>query len=350
MVQVLVSIGIAGILAAAISSTITVQSREISALNDKLAATDLLRTLSATLSSSANCNLLFTKPGNLAAGSSLDFPTTVTAAAPAVINLNSVPVQNGPDIINIANPEVSPISRNLRLLPITGIQVHASSPTAANLLVNFDQGRLVRAISNLRFTIELQTSIDSGTATILGCKAAGGGGSGGSKGIAVFNYPGGTWTVPSGVSSVMVTAVGGGGGGTVGCCTPSSAGGSTSLQGCAVLATGGGTTRNSGSTITMGPAGSGSGGDLNGDGTRGSNNCVWPGCAGVGASGGARLHLPFVGGAGVGGTGNSVGGGAAMGSCAVTPGSVLTVTVGQGGAPEPYGGGPGTDGILVIQW
>src|SRR5665213_1250045 len=91
LVQVLVTLGVMSILMVAMVTTLTMFSNENRALTEKLAANDLTRTISATISGSA-CSLLVNAPGNLVAGGNLTFnAAAVTPANPYVVNLNSIP-------------------------------------------------------------------------------------------------------------------------------------------------------------------------------------------------------------------------------------------------------------------
>ncbi len=159
LVQVLVSVGIMGILIAAMASMQENQTRENRALSEKLAANDLVRAATSTLSGTA-CNLLFTAPGNVIGGN-LTIPSTVSPNNPFVINLQSIPTSLGPPITTIATigQPPSPLSNTLIVLPAAGIQLSVTDVSTANLLVNFDQTKLVRTIHNLSFPLNL--SVDS---------------------------------------------------------------------------------------------------------------------------------------------------------------------------------------------
>jgi hypothetical protein len=170
LVQVLVSVAIAGILLMVMVSMQSLQGNENRALAEKLAANDLARVITSILSNSASCSLLFTSPGNIASGSLTFDASAVSTTRPSFINLNSIATVGGPPIA-VAGKNPSTFSNSLIILAATGIQVAVTSATTANLLVNFDQTKLVRAIHSLSFPLVLQTGPPA--TTITGCQSGG---------------------------------------------------------------------------------------------------------------------------------------------------------------------------------
>jgi hypothetical protein len=172
-----------------------------------------------------------------------------------------------------------------------------------------------------------------------------------SQSIQVFTSSG-TFTVPTGITSVRVTVVGGGGG--------QSGAGGTSSFGAHCSATGGG-------SVSTRTGGTGTGGDINVTGGTGATATSLGGVMHSGSGGSSLLGFggPFSGaysagtgyGAGVGGWagagcsptgGNGAGGGgtAIKFVTGLTPGGTVTVTVGAGGT----GTAAGTGGIVVVEW
>ena len=173
-----------------------------------------------------------------------------------------------------------------------------------------------------------------------------------------------TWTVPSGITKVLVTLVAGGGGG--GSTSNGGTGGATLFQGCAISATGGsgGGPGGNGSLGAGGGGGIASGGSMTINGAPGSPGyaCLDTYC--VGGGGSAAVGVPYGSGFGSGGGGGvnpntawpGGGGGAggiAVGICQVNAGSVLTLSVGLGGTAggaAMSGATAGQQGLILLQW
>jgi hypothetical protein len=183
----------------------------------------------------------------------------------------------------------------------------------------------------------------------------------------VYSNPGNyTWTVPPGVSQVLVSGCGAGGGGAGDPFYSGSTGGFTSFGTLLTLNGGGG-----GGISQLGGISGGFGGSR---GARGLSNFPGLGFGGSGffGSGGTCLAetytassndyttLPGFGAGGGGGfRSNTVPYGGGAGACAidtpinVTPGQVISITVGQGGgvrASNDYGAKPGGNGLLIIKY
>ena len=196
----------------------------------------------------------------------------------------------------------------------------------------------------------------SGTLSWATDASSSGGGPAAVTGISVYTSSS-TWTVPSGVTKVFVSAVGGGGGGGSASGANGGTGGSSSLQGCAITASGG--TGGVGSYLgAAGTGGTASGGLLNISGLSGSLSsnlgCYCGGGAG-GVSQAFTSSIPYTKSAGAGGAASNSGGGGgsggvSVGVCTVTPGANLTVTVGAGGTAGGTWGAAGSAGIMVLQW
>lgn len=203
------------------------------------------------------------------------------------------------------------------------------------------------------------------------------------KGKRVFTSSG-TFTVPSDITEIFITACGGGGAGGNGGNSQSSgsdggSGGSTIISDIVTLsggaggegaqnwangggiggASGGaggtrGTCGGSGTggdaqTVIYGVGGIGGGSIGSGGGGGGKENYGGPGAYGGGGGGGSGGSAPVGGGGGGGG-----GGGASIISSKynVTPQQNISITVGSGGSPGQFGnrGGGGGGGIVIIEW
>jgi type II secretory pathway pseudopilin PulG len=172
LVQLLVTIGIMGVVMAALASMNSNMSRENRALGEQMASFDLARIVSTTLALPAGCDSLITKPNNLSAGSTFTF-TDAPATYPFIINLNSVPQSATIDIVSLAKPQASPLSSSLQIKPVGGIQIVLTSATTGSLQIHFDQNRLVRAIHDLEFPIAISTTPSGGNKTVGGCTSVG---------------------------------------------------------------------------------------------------------------------------------------------------------------------------------
>ena len=167
----------------------------------------------------------------------------------------------------------------------------------------------------------------------------------------------GTFTVPSGITTVKVTLVGGGGGG----------GGGTGQNGVGGNGTAGGTTTFTGFMSNTGGGGGGGGNGFSGvsggsgaNGTRTGNTLSQFHFMNAAATGNTFGTSGGGGGAGAGETGASGGQGGnnvpLVGFFTVTSGANITVTVGaagNGGGGGTYGGnagGAGGAGFCLVEW
>ena len=165
LVQVLITVGIMGILLVAMTSAQLMQTKENHALSEKLAANDLARAITATISGPM-CSQLFNGT-NLAPGANLRFDvTTVSPTTPHLIDLLAIPNGTTSPVAALNQP-ASPLSSTPMILAAGGIQVAVTGATTANLIVKFNQNQLQRAIHNLTFPIILQTAPPA--TTITGC-------------------------------------------------------------------------------------------------------------------------------------------------------------------------------------
>lgn len=168
IVQVLVGAAIVGILIMAMVSMQILQVRENTALGEKLSAVELLRVTSATENDAAACNALFA-PTNIVSPASLTFDATgVSAAAPFVITVRQIPGVGTSPPVATQNSPASPTSGSL-FVPTGGIQIRVSSPNSADLVVRFQQNRLVRPIHDVSVRLNLVSTGPLNNTTIVGC-------------------------------------------------------------------------------------------------------------------------------------------------------------------------------------
>jgi hypothetical protein len=173
----------------------------------------------------------------------------------------------------------------------------------------------------------------------------------------------GTFTVPTGVTSIKVTVTGGGGGGG-GEQSAGSTGGTSSFGAYCTASGGAGGTAGDPTAISSG--GIGASGDINikgsqGWGATGVAPLISVGGGSIYSAGGVGVSANGVsyGSGGSGGSGYSGAGGAGAGGgtairmiTGLTPGSAISVTIGAGGnrGGYSYPGGYGVAGIVVVEW
>jgi type II secretory pathway pseudopilin PulG len=196
LVMTLVSVAIMGILVMTMLTVLQNQNREARALNEKLAAADLEKTLIAALNDGSVCKYLLTAPGS---GS-----TSVTFNPRGLNGQNPIPV-----IVPIPNPPAGGAalyaSINQTIPPTAGaivaqvgkapsaysntlvvksieLSINACSGTtgtigcAANWMVDFDPTKLIRPIKSGAISTTLTANVSGATATISGCQSSGRGG------------------------------------------------------------------------------------------------------------------------------------------------------------------------------
>jgi hypothetical protein len=168
IMQVLVSVGLLGIVMMAMASMMSSLYKENKVLTEKIAANDLKRVITSTLSTSA-CSLLVTKSGNVAAGSSLTFPA---ATFPVTINLNAIPASGTADVVSLTNPMASTLSNTLRIQTTNGIQLRILDATTAHLIVNFDPTSTIQQMRDLSFPLTYSSTVSGSNRTIDGCLSA----------------------------------------------------------------------------------------------------------------------------------------------------------------------------------
>jgi len=224
LVQVLISIGIMGILMATMATMFSNQSRETTALSQKLASADLEKILISSLSDGSVCQYIVNHPSPLTFDSTKVSPSTPQIITPTLPIYASVqpgpPAVTGPVVAQVGQL-ASPYSTSATIGSITLSISGAPSPLpppgpgvifTGNWVVTIDKGTLIRTlVPNTVSTALVADTTNPNAAIITGCS---GNSVGGIGGYATFIAPGPfTFTVPTGVSKIKVTAVGGGGGG-----------------------------------------------------------------------------------------------------------------------------------------
>lgn len=372
LIQVMVGAGIMGVLMMAFASMITTQQRETRALTEKLAALNLKSLLSSVLADGSVCVYELNNPTQLTFDSS-----SATTIAAASIDVSQIHASAGVTAVLVAqvNTQATSDSNTLWINPAAshGIQLTdfqgSGTNYTANWTINFDSSRLVRPLKPIKIPVKLKADNATPTTTIItGCQGSGGSGTVGMN-YQVFNTNG-SFTIPTGISKILVEAWGGGGGG-AGDDGDGGVGGGGGGYGKEVFDT----TPGEVYTVVVGGGGTGgaagvhkgsNGGDsklINSTGTillnakgGGGGECGGAGgMCGAGATahlgGGSTASIHIVGGRGhgahilVGGQGgNGGGGGYTAGGQGIAPGG------GGGGGYFGTGGGSGATGQVIIWW
>lgn len=183
IIQILISVGIMGILMAAFASMMQNQVRETSALSQKLASTDLEKLLIASLADGSVCAYILNNPTKLTFDST-QLPQTITLPDPD-INGNHAAIYTsivaGPKPGPIAVQVASAVSAFSETLKAQSIQLQITSGSKGryygNWLVNFDPAGSVHmlkpaAVANLLIVDDVTSPTN---ATITACQGTGGG-------------------------------------------------------------------------------------------------------------------------------------------------------------------------------
>lgn len=162
LVSLVIGMGIMLIAMSAFTSMINTQQVETKALTEKLASLEFTRLVTSELSSISKCSALLAETNIKGGTSSLTFDATkVTSKNPRYLQLNQ--------IVGIKPKEnVSPLSKSL-IIRTNGILLKVTSKTKAELVIYFDQAKLVRPLKYLSFALNLQSKGPINNTTITGC-------------------------------------------------------------------------------------------------------------------------------------------------------------------------------------
>lgn len=176
LIQVLIAVAIMGVLMAALMTLSGIQSREMAAAQQKMAALDLQNSLLSSLLTSSVCDFVLNSPTSLTFNS-LRLPTKISipASRPVPMNVNpGPPPQAGPIVAQIGTSP-SPLSETLEIRTIDlEVSSGANGSYMANWVVDFDQTKLVRSIKPIRISTALYVNDSIPTASrIIRCGAPG---------------------------------------------------------------------------------------------------------------------------------------------------------------------------------
>lgn len=187
IVQVLISVGLMGILMTAFTSMMAMQYRETNALSQKLASTDLERLLQSSLSNGSVCQYITNNPAILTFDSTKVSPTTPQIVTPTLPIFASVqlgpPVVTGPIVAQIGQSASSFSSS--AIIEAIGLSISgAPSPLptpgpgvvfTGNWIITLDPTKLVRALAPIRVATTITVDTTTPTASqITSCQSGAG--------------------------------------------------------------------------------------------------------------------------------------------------------------------------------
>lgn len=178
LVQVLVAVGLMGMMIMVITSAQVNQRRETQALSEKMASLELQRTVTLLLNNPMECSKLV-DPANLTVANSTTFDaSSISPNNPYILRLNAVSPNPGSPRAD-GNP-VSPLTNSLVLQKATptssGVEIVVTSisPPIAKLNLRFDQTRLVRPVKEPQLDLSLNMTGPANATVIGGCRGGGG--------------------------------------------------------------------------------------------------------------------------------------------------------------------------------
>ncbi len=178
LIQVLVSIGIMGILTLGMVSIQQMQGKENKALTEKLAVLDAQKLVSATLADGSICTYHILRMPNHSFQASEVTATTTPAPISLGDNFLAGATATSPALFT-KDQSISPLANNIvaSSFQLTNIRCETPCTNAltsdvfkADFQINFDSSTLVRAIKPIISQTTIQTTTSGGTKTIIGCQ------------------------------------------------------------------------------------------------------------------------------------------------------------------------------------
>ncbi|NJL24726.1 MAG: hypothetical protein HC902_05865 [Calothrix sp. SM1_5_4] len=162
-------------LVSVISSLMLNQEIRNRALSEKMAALDLTRLLTLTVSHSPTCSASL-ESSNLTKSSNLEFSLSALSSSPQYVSLKSIVSDGNAPPLAEAGQKANAASGTLPILPADanppGLRLAVTSPTSAVLEVNFDQSKLVRPLQNLRIPIGIWSELNGNSVEVTGCTSS----------------------------------------------------------------------------------------------------------------------------------------------------------------------------------
>lgn len=226
ILEVLISMGILGILMTAMISFFQTQNREVKALQESLARLDLEASMIKTFSSSGICSFVLSDSSQSPSGTnpnrSVDTIDVSSTSSLSSINItiDRVPIaaaSSSPDLVKVGGL-ASANSNSLKIasMKFENFRSVGVDQYMADFVIDFDQTLLVRKMKALtikNININTKATDPSNAKSVSECSAT-------TKGATpkITRYSFTTvgiheWVVPAGVSSALVTVAGGGGSG-----------------------------------------------------------------------------------------------------------------------------------------
>ena len=178
LVGTLVSVSIMGVAILGMASMFQYYNKEMRAVNEKLSALELEKSLITTLANGSVCAFELTQAGAwLPSGTTIPITfdsSSIGTANPPIINLNQVLINaaaDAPVLASINSPAgLNSNSAVIKSIQITNITGPADGNTfSAQLQVTFDPDKLVRSLSPVSIHQTILTSGSGNTKTITGC-------------------------------------------------------------------------------------------------------------------------------------------------------------------------------------
>lgn len=176
LIEILIALGIGGIVATAMTTMIANLNRQTSALTQKVASVDIQRVVTGTLADGSVCTFQMTNPPRPAFD-----PLRVGTSNPPTFPMTSLlskAVAGAPPVLDaVGTASASPITPNLvaNAMRVDDLQCVPQPCTAstnqftANLTIEFDYTKLNMALRPLKFPLNIQTSGTAGAQVIVGC-------------------------------------------------------------------------------------------------------------------------------------------------------------------------------------
>lgn len=180
IVEVLVTVGIMGIMMAGMMTIQSSQNRDVKGLNEQLGKSELDRMLISTFADGSVCNFLFSNPADVGlspADAKFDPSTLPNTNA---FLLDNIPARAVAGTTPVVKSGVASATTTSSLIVKT-ISIDVTGPAGpnnyqANLVVAFEPANLVRALIPLTYPMILQTTGVGADTTVTGCQLTNGSG------------------------------------------------------------------------------------------------------------------------------------------------------------------------------
>lgn len=180
IVEVLVALGLMGILTSAMISILSTQSKEMKGMGEVLGRGELDKTLITTLADGSVCTYIFT-PASISglspASTLFNSATTMPFQAFTMTEIPLVSSSTSP--VAAKTGQTASTSSNSLVVQQIAVNITGNPLTnkfTGNITVSFNQTKLVRALPNLVYPITLQTTGSGATTQVTACQLSSGNG------------------------------------------------------------------------------------------------------------------------------------------------------------------------------